>query len=87
MNLVCSLSHLGPEERESFVEGGVVFINRDHPLFDQTAKDDAVSGYHLARLITQELVQLARPEKIEQGYDWQSRLLTDALVEKAPPKI
>lgn len=81
MNLVCSLSHLGESEAESFVEGGIIFINRDHPLFTQTSKDEALAGYHLARLITQELVKLANPEHLAQAYDWQSRLLTDALVE------
>jgi hypothetical protein len=84
MSLVCSLSHLGDGEMESFVEGGVIFINRDHPLFVQTASDEGLGSYHLLRLITQELVKLARPEKIEQAYEWQSRLLTDALVEKKP---
>lgn len=82
VNLVCSLSHLGDGELESFVEGGVIFINRDHPLFVQTAPDEGLGSYHLLRLITQELVKLARPEKVEQAYEWQSRLLTDALVEK-----
>ena len=82
VNLVCSLSHLGDDETESFVEGGIIFINRDHPLFVQTAKSDELTSYHLARLITQELTKLAKPVGIEQAYDWQSRLLTDALVEK-----
>ena len=82
VNLVCSLSHLGDDETESFVEGGIIFINRDHPLFVQTVKSDELTSYHLARLITQELTKLAKPVGIEQAYDWQSRLLTDALVEK-----
>ncbi|MBI5621064.1 ATP-binding protein [Candidatus Gottesmanbacteria bacterium] len=82
MNLVCSLSHLGETEAESFVEGGIIFINRDHPLFVQTANDEALGGYHLARLITQELVKLGNPEHVAQAYDWQSRLLTDAFVVK-----
>lgn len=82
MNLVCSLSHMGETEAESFVEGGIIFINRDHPLFTQTANDEALGGYHLARLITQELVKLAHPEQIAQAFDWQSRLLTDAFVIK-----
>lgn len=82
MNLVCSLSHLGESEGESFVEGGIVFINRDHPLFIQTSKVEELAGYHLARLITQELVKLASPEQLSQAYEWQSRLLTDALVIK-----
>lgn len=83
MNLVCSLSHLGETEVESFVEGGIIFINRDHPLFVQTAKNEEQASYHLLRLITQELVKLANPPGLNQAYDWQSRLLTDALVIKS----
>ncbi len=85
LNLVCSLSHLGEDEGESFVEGGIIFVNRDHPLFDHTAKDDELSAYHMARLITQELVKLANPERVAQAYDWQSRLLTDSLVDRKKP--
>ncbi|OGG26244.1 hypothetical protein A2960_04680 [Candidatus Gottesmanbacteria bacterium RIFCSPLOWO2_01_FULL_39_12b] len=82
LNLVCSLSHLGETEAESFVEGGIVFINRDHPLFREITGNEELSSYHLARLITQELVKLANPLNITQAYEWQSRLLTDALVTK-----
>ncbi|MDP1722033.1 MAG: hypothetical protein Q8L37_02380 [Candidatus Gottesmanbacteria bacterium] len=64
------------------MEGGIIFINRDHPLFVQTADREGLGGYHLARLITQELVKLARSGEIAQAYDWQSRLLTDAFVIK-----
>ncbi|MDP1722028.1 MAG: hypothetical protein Q8L37_02355 [Candidatus Gottesmanbacteria bacterium] len=64
------------------MEGGIIFINRDHPLFVQTADREALGGYHLARLISQELVKLGNPEHVAQAYDWQSRLLTDAFVIK-----
>lgn len=82
VNLMCSLAHLGEQEPESFVEGGIIFINRDHPLFVHTAKDQEQASYHLLRLITQELTKLANPLGLTQAYDWQSRLLTDALVTK-----
>lgn len=81
LNLVCSLSHLGESEGESFVEGGVIFINRDHPLFREASRDEGLAGYHLLRLMTQEIVKLAGAEKIDQAYEWQSRLLTDAMVQ------
>lgn len=82
VNIVCSLTHLGPDEVESFTEGGIIFINRDHRLYQQVAKNADVAAYHLARLITQELIMLTRPTSANQSYEWQSRLLTDALVEK-----
>lgn len=82
VNIVCSLTHLGAGEAESFSEGGVIFINRDHPLYLQATGNDDVTAYHLARLITQELVLLANPVSSGQGYEWQSRLLSDALVSR-----
>lgn len=81
VSIVCSLARMGEAEAESFSESGIIFINRDHPLYTQVAGDDDLAAYHLARLITQELVLLARPAGAEQAYEWQSRLLSDALRE------
>lgn len=81
-NLVCSLTHLGEEETESFIEGGVIFINRDHPLFLKTAKNEELASFYLTRLIAQELVLLTNPQNPRKAFEKQSRLLTDALVEK-----
>ncbi|PJC66745.1 hypothetical protein CO018_00390 [Candidatus Beckwithbacteria bacterium CG_4_9_14_0_2_um_filter_47_11] len=82
VNIVCSLSRLGPDQPESFTEGGVIFINRDHPLFSATAREPDLAAFYLARLITQELVLLAQPGNVRTAYDWQSRLLTDAIIDK-----
>ncbi len=81
-SIVCSLTHLGEEEVESFVEGGVIFINRDHPLFARTAKKEELASFYLTRLVTQEIALLANPSDARRAFDWQSRLLTDALVER-----
>lgn len=81
-NLVCSLAYLGKEEVESFVEGGVIFINRDHPLFLKTAKNEELASFYLIRLITQEVALLINPQDAKTAFQRQSRLLTDALVEK-----
>ena len=83
-SLVCSLTHLGEEEIESFIEGGVIFINRDHPLFIKTQKNEELAAFYLTRLLTQEVVLLANPQDAGKAFLWQSRLLTDALVEKTP---
>lgn len=87
VNIVCSLTHLGNGEAESFSEGGVIFINRDHPLYLQVAGNDELIAYHLARLITQELVLLAGPGSSGQAYEWQSRLISDALVSRGRPAL
>ena len=81
-SIVCSLAHLGKDEVESFVEGGIVFINRDHPLFAKTAKNEELASFYLIRLIAQEVALMAQPEDAAKAFSWQSRLITDALVEK-----
>jgi len=79
MNIVCSLTHLGEDEAESFSEGGVIFINRDHPLFHKVAANEELATFYLVRLIAQEVALLAIPVSAHQAFEWQSRLLTDAL--------
>lgn len=81
-SIVCSLTHLGEDEVESFIEGGVIFINRDHPLFIKTAKNSELACFYLIRLIAQEVVLLAGTADPRKAFERQSRLLTDALVEK-----
>ena len=82
INVTCSLAHLGEEEVESFTQGGVIVINRDHPLYKKMEKSPETQTLYLTRLITQELSLLADPTSAEQAYLWQSKLLTDAFVEK-----
>lgn len=81
INITCSLAHLGEEEVESFTQGGVIVINRDHPLYRRVEKNPETHTLYLSRLITQELSLLANPPSAEQAYLWQSKLLTDAFVE------
>lgn len=73
-----SFTHLGEEERESFIEGGIIFINRDHPLFKKTAGKTELTLYHLIRLITQEIIKLTNPRNLEVAFDWQGKLIKDA---------
>lgn len=67
-SIVCSLAHLGKEEVESFVEGGVIFINRDHPLFIKTAKKEELACFYLVRLVTQEIALLAKPSDAQKAF-------------------
>lgn len=82
VNIVCSLSSFGQEEAESFTEGGVIFINRDHPLFIKTSENEEVASFNFIRVITKELILLARPVSAEQAFNWQYKLLTDSLIDK-----
>ena len=73
-----SFTRLGEEEKESFTEGGIIFINRDHPLFKKTEGKSELTLYHLIRLITQEIIKLADPKNLEAAFDWQGKLISDA---------
>lgn len=73
-----SFTHLGETEKESFTEGGIIFINRDHPLFKKLEGKSEITLYHLIRLVSQEIIKLAHPSNLEAAFDWQGRLIKDA---------
>lgn len=73
-----SFTHLGKEEKESFTEGGIIFINRDHPLFKNIEGKTELTLYHLIRLITQEIIKLSEPISVEIAFDLQGKLMKDA---------
>lgn len=73
-----SFTHLGETEKESFTEGGIIFINRDHPLFKKLEGKSEITLYHLIRLVSQEIIKLAHPLNLEVAFDWQGRLIKDA---------
>lgn len=75
-----SFTHLGDEEKESFIEGGIIFINRDHKLFKKVEKETELAMYHLIRLVTQEVVKLASPRNFEIAFDWHGKLIKDAFL-------
>lgn len=75
-----SFAHLGDEEKESFIEGGIIFINRDHKLFKRVEKESELAMYHLIRLVTQEIIKLASPRNFEVAFDWHGKLIKDAFL-------
>ncbi len=75
-----SFAHLGNEEKESFIEGGVIFINRDHPLFKNIEGKSELIIYHLIRLVGQEIIKLASPKNIDIAFDWHGKLIKDAFL-------
>jgi len=76
-----SFAHLGIEEKESFVEGGIIFINRDHGLFKKLENKTDLIYYHLTRLVSQELIKFTVPKNLELAFDWQGKLIKDAFLE------
>lgn len=73
-----SFAHLGTDEKESFIEGGIIFINRDHQLFKKIEGKGELILYHLIRLIAQEIIKLAQPRNLEVAFDWQGKIIKDA---------
>ncbi len=77
-----SFAHLGSEERESFIEGGMIFINRDHKLYSKLEKKADLIFYHLVRLVSQELIKFTSPKNLEVGFDWMGKLIKDAYMDE-----
>lgn len=76
--LSCCIDHLGSEAPECTTEGGVVYINRDHPLHQQFVQDRQAYALYLARLLTQEIALMKQPRTPRQAFERQSKLLRDA---------
>lgn len=78
----CCLDHFGDTGSESFSEGNIVYINRDHPLYKREAKKADAHTMHIARLLTQEIALMKDPRNPRQAFERQSRLLRDAFIEE-----
>jgi len=63
------------------VEGGIIFINRDHGLFKKLENKTDLIYYHLTRLVSQELIKFTVPKNLELAFDWQGKLIKDAFLE------
>lgn len=79
--LSCCIDHLGNEAPECTTEGGVVYINRDHPLHQQFIQDRHTYALYLARLLTQEIALMKQPRSPRQAFERQSKLLRDAFAD------
>lgn len=78
---VC-LDFFGPMGPECFSEGNVVYINRNHPLFQRESRKAAAQTMYLARLITQEISLMKETRSPRVAFNRQSKLLKDAFIEE-----
>ncbi len=81
--VTCCLDHFGPDGPESFSEGTIIYINRDHPLYQREVKKLNSHVMHLARLLTQEISLMKDPQNPRQAYERQSKLLRTAFIDKS----
>lgn len=76
----CCIDHFGTEGPECLTEGTIIFINRDHPLYQKESRKKDTCILHLSRLITQEISLMKDPRNPRQAFMRQSKLLQDALI-------
>ncbi|NIR48417.1 ATP-binding protein, partial [candidate division KSB1 bacterium] len=77
----CCLDHFGEDGPECFTQGQVIYINRDHPLYQRESKQKATHTMYLARLLTQEIALMKSPPDPRTAFQRQSELLRDAFSE------
>ncbi len=78
---VC-LDFFGESGPECFSEGNVVYVNRDHPLFQRESKKAATYVMYIARLLTQEISLMHETRSPRVAFNRQSKLLKDAFSEE-----
>ncbi len=78
LGVTCCIDHYGSEGPECFSEAGVIYINRDHPLYQRESETRQRHMMHVARLITQEVALMREPITAREAFDRQSLLLKDA---------
>lgn len=79
VEIAIRLEHLGSEEEESLVSGGVILMNIDHPLYRTYCNNDELLILHIARVITKELALQTGMTDASRAFALQTELLTDAL--------
>lgn len=61
MGLALLLDHFGAEAPESFTQGEIIHINRDHPLYRRESASRERHIMHVSRLICQEIALMTNP--------------------------
>ena len=76
------LDFFGESGPECFSEGNVVYINRDHPLFQRESQKAVTHTMYIARLLTQEISLMNETRSPRLAFTRQSKLLKDAFTEE-----
>jgi hypothetical protein len=80
---VC-VDDFGDNGPECFTEGTVIYINRQHPLYQREAKRQETYVLNVTRLITQEVSLMKDTKNPRLAFSRQSKLLRDAFIENPP---
>lgn len=80
LGVSCGIVSLGETGPEVISQGNMIYINQDHSLYQKFFKKRELLSLHFFRLITQELVLMKKLRiTAREAFDWQSKLLKDAL--------
>lgn len=82
MDLALQIDHFGPDSPESFTQGDLIHINRDHPLYKRESIHKERYRMHVARLLCREIALRTNPRGARQTFERQSKLLRDAFIAK-----
>lgn len=83
MGISCGIVSLGEQGPEVLSEGNAIYINQDHPIYRDLYKKRDLLHLHLLRLLTQEIVLMKKLRiTAREAFEWQSKLLKDALVKE-----
>ncbi|MGH2554599.1 MAG: ATP-binding protein, partial [Actinomycetota bacterium] len=80
--LTCCIDQFGEDGPESFTEGTIIYVNRDHALYRHEAAKRETFTRHLARLLTQELALMNEREDPRRAFQQQSLLLKESFSEE-----
>jgi hypothetical protein len=78
---VC-IDDYGEDGAECFTEGTVIYINRQHPLYQREAQKPDTYLLNVTRLITQEISLMKDTRNPRQAFQRQSKLLRDAFIDR-----
>lgn len=80
VGVTCTLENCGRNSPPVFSEGGIIYLNQDHPLYaKQAAKGKENLKFYLAYLISQQVALMLTEHNPRRAFEVQNRLLTDSL--------
>ncbi|MFH1546811.1 MAG: ATP-binding protein [Patescibacteria group bacterium] len=80
LGVTCVLEHCGRDFPPAFMESGIIYLNRDHPLYrKQEARNNKENlNFYLGSLITQQVALLRCEHDARRMVEIQNQLLTDS---------
>ncbi len=79
LGIVCNVDNFGKNEAPVFTEGGVIYINQDHPLYEKQEKRGRENlSFYLAYLLSQQIALMLVESDPNKAFEIQNKLLTDS---------